>query len=43
MPLRYKKSVAIHFIHRIYKPGSTWAGFHTGVGEALTSFQYHTF
>ena len=33
-PLRYKKSVVIGFVHRIYRSCSTWQLFHQGLEEA---------
>ena len=34
-PLKYKRSVVIGFIHRIYRACSSWAGFHDGITEAV--------
>ena len=34
-PLKYKRSVVIGFIHRIYRACSSWAGFHAGITEAV--------
>ena len=42
-PLKYKKSVVIGFIHRIYRACSTWHNFHVGITKAvqiLESNQY---
>ena len=42
-PLRYKKSVVIGFVHRIYRSCSTWQLFHQGLEEAkqiLVNNQY---
>ena len=41
--LRYKKSVVIGFVHRIYRSCSTWQLFHQGLEEAkqiLVNNQY---
>ena len=34
-PLKYKRSVVISFIHRIYRACSSWANFHVGLSEAI--------
>ena len=34
-PLKYKKSVVIGFIHRIYRACSTWHNFHVGITKAV--------
>ena len=34
-PVKYKKSVVISFIHRIFRACSTWKNFHLGISEAI--------
>ena len=34
-PMKYKRSVVISFIYRIYRSCSTWTNFHTGLTDAI--------
>ena len=34
-PLKYKRSVVISFVHRIYRACSSWSNFHSGITEAI--------
>ena len=35
-PIKYKRSVVISFVHRIYRSCSSWAHFHDGITDAIT-------
>ena len=42
-PLKYKKSVVISFVHRIYNSCSSWANFHNGIIEATEILKYNQY